>query len=123
MLWRSPGFTAVTVLTLSLGISGTVSVLTICKAIFLKPLAVEDPDRVVRLFLIDPRVNDTKFSGDTFRELNAPANVFTGVAAYSPAEADIAASHTSRTENAPPDLADLQRVEVHRVSPNYFTLL
>jgi predicted permease len=123
MLWRSPGFTAVAVLTLSLGISGTVSVLTICKAIFLQQLAVEDPDRVVRLFLIDPRVNDTKFSGDTYRELNAQANVFTGVAAYSAAEADIAASHTSLTESAPPDLADLQRVEVHRVSPNYFALL
>ena len=54
MLWKSPGFTAFTVLTLSLGISGTVSVLTICKAIFLQQLAVEDPARVVRLFLIDP---------------------------------------------------------------------
>jgi predicted permease len=123
VLWSNPGFTAVTVLTLSLGISGTVSVLTICKAIFLQRLAVEDPDRVVRLFLVDPRVNDTKFSADTYRELNAQANVFTGVAAYSAAEADIAANHSSLTESALSDLADLQRVEVHRVSPNYFALL
>lgn len=123
MLWRSPGFTAVTVLTLSLGISGTVCVLTICKAIFLQPLAVHEPDRVVRLFLIDPRVNDTKFSGDTYRELSADADVFTGLAAYSAAEADIATRPTSQTGSAPSDLADLQRVEVHRVSHNYFALL
>jgi hypothetical protein len=71
MLRRSPGFTAVTVLTLPVGISGTVSVLTICKAIFLQRLAVEELDRVVRLFFIDPRVSDTKFCGDTYRELNA----------------------------------------------------
>jgi predicted permease len=123
VLWRSPGFTAITVLTLSVGISGTVSVLTICKAIFLQRLAVEEPDRVVRLFLIDPRVNDTKFSGDGYRELTAAADVFTGLAAYTAAEADIAPSHTSQTGSAPSDLPNLQRVDVHRVSHNYFALL
>jgi predicted permease len=123
ILWKSPGFTVVTVLTLSLGISGTVSVLTICKAIFLQRLAVEEPDRLVRLFLIDPRVNDTKFSGNTYRELTAETDVFTGLAAYSAAEADIASNQTTQTASAPSDLADLQRVEVHRVSPNYFALL
>jgi len=123
MLWKSPGFTVVTVLTLSLGISGTVCVLTICKAIFLQRLAVEEPDRVVRLFFVDSRVSDTKFSEDTYRELNAAANVFTGLAAYSAAEADIASNQMTQTATAPSDLADLQRVEVHRVSHNYFGLL
>jgi predicted permease len=86
-------------------------------------LAVEEPHRVVRLFFIDPGVSDTKFSGDTYRELNAEADVFTGLAAYSAAEADMAANHMSQTASAPPDLADLQRVDVHRVSHNYFALL
>jgi hypothetical protein len=73
LLRRHRGFTLGAALTLSLGISGTVTVLALTKAIVVAPPAVRDPDRVVRLFLVDPEVNDRKFYSRDYRELSSVA--------------------------------------------------
>jgi len=48
MLGRSPGFTAVAVLTLALGIGVNTTLFTAFDSLALKPLPVNDPDRIVR---------------------------------------------------------------------------
>src|SRR5437762_14354454 len=89
LLRRHPGFTLGATLTLSLGISGTVTVLALTKAIFVAPQAVRDPDRVVRLFLVDSEVNDRKFSSRDYHELQAQLGVFAEIAAYSAADVEL----------------------------------
>ncbi|HXW92460.1 MAG TPA: ABC transporter permease [Terriglobales bacterium] len=44
---HSPGFTAVAALTLSLGIAANTTIFSVMRAVLLKPLAIEEPSRVV----------------------------------------------------------------------------
>jgi putative ABC transport system permease protein len=48
-LLRTPGFTAVAVLTLALGIGANTAVLTVARAVFANPLPFAEPDRLVSL--------------------------------------------------------------------------
>lgn len=50
MLRKSPGFTAVAVLSLTLGIGGNTTIFTLAKAVFLQSVPVKDPARVVVLY-------------------------------------------------------------------------
>ena len=89
-LRRSPGFTTAAILSLTLGIGANTAIFTLTNAIFLRPLAVAHPDRLLALYTVD---GATKTSiGNLVRTgvslpnvvdiAGAGASVFTGVAAW-----------------------------------------
>src|SRR4051812_33566197 len=49
-LSRAPGFVAITLLTLALGIGANLAIFTVVNAVLLRPLPIKEPDRVVRIF-------------------------------------------------------------------------
>src|SRR5512147_3184121 len=53
-LARTPGFTAVSVLTLGLGIAGTTAAFSVINAVLLRPLPYRDPERLVQLWHTAP---------------------------------------------------------------------
>jgi putative ABC transport system permease protein len=65
-LRRNPGFTLVAILTLALGIGANTAIFSFVNSLFLRPLAVANPDQVMRLYAENSR--GRKF--DTFSYLN-----------------------------------------------------
>jgi hypothetical protein len=54
VLAKAPGFTAVAVLTVALGIGANTAIFSVIDAVLLKPLNLPDPDRVVQLMFFSP---------------------------------------------------------------------
>ena len=57
MLAKRPGFAAIIVLTLALGIGANTAVFTVVNGIVLSPLPFEDPDRLVRINAVEERAH------------------------------------------------------------------
>jgi predicted permease len=127
MLLKSPGFTAVALLTLALGIGANTAIFTLLDATLLRPLPVSHPEQLA--LLTDPTDGGTSFgtSGGTrgllayteYQALRDQNQVFSGLmAAESDTQRpDIAWSNGAGAMGAP------QQAYVKLVSNNYFSVL
>jgi predicted permease len=110
MMRRSPGFTAVAVVTLALGIGANTTIFSFIDAFFLRPLPVEDPFRLVSVYG-DPN----PYSGFCYPEythFRDHSTVFAGLAAhYSTAPLNVVAD------------GDSKEAAGAVVSGNYFSVL
>jgi predicted permease len=111
-LRRSPGFAAVAILSLGLGIGFTTAIFAVVDALLLRPLPVAAPDRLVDVYTngSDGDRHSTSSYPD-YLDLAAGNEVFSGMAAYSPMFA--AVNHGGRSR--------LTMGEV--VTANYFQVL
>src|ERR1017187_2452440 len=81
MLARNPGFTAVAVLSLALGIGANTAIFSLLDALLLRDLPVWQPERLVELSVIR-RGDKIPFSFPMFRELERGQKVFSGLMAW-----------------------------------------
>ena len=84
MLRKNPGFTAVAVLTLALGIGANTAVFSIVYGVLLKPLPFPDSDRLVMISLQGRGVDRGPMGTADFLALAERQRAFTHVAAYTP---------------------------------------
>ena len=108
MLAKNPGFTAVAVLTLALGIGANSAIFTMLDALLLRPLPVANPERLVQLQIKSPQGFESGFSYPDYQDLRQQVKSFSGVAVY---------SRQSRFVNS---LDESSMVLVDEVSPDYF---
>ena len=84
MLAKNPGFTAVAVLTLALGIGANTAIFSVVNGVLLKPLPYPQPDRLVSLFLHGRGLDRGVMGVADFLALNERQKAFEQVAAFSP---------------------------------------
>src|ERR1700721_1762674 len=80
---KSPGFTAIVVLTLALGIGANTAIFSLVNAVLLAPLPYDQPSQLVKVWISNiPRGDKiAPASGGDFAEWKSGNNVFSGMAA------------------------------------------
>jgi putative ABC transport system permease protein len=113
-LIRTPGFTAVAVLILGLGIGANSTIFTLVSSLFLKaPPAVADPDRLVRVNRATERTKSGSLQYPDYAYYRDNNSVFSGFAAYA----------FSSALNMAATARGAVQVEAEIVSGNYFQVL
>ena len=82
-LLKNPGFTAVAVLTLALGIGANTAIFSVVNAVLLKPLPYAEPGQLVQLAMDQSGKANTEISSATFVEVKAQSQSLARIAAYS----------------------------------------
>lgn len=84
-LLKNPGFTAVAILTLGLGIGATTAVFSLVNALLVTPLPFHEPDRLVWIanaFPGNPGLSSTTTRAATFQDWQRQNNSFENIGAY-----------------------------------------
>jgi predicted permease len=116
-LAASPGFVAAAVLSLALGIGANTAIFTLTDAVFLNPLPVQEPSRIIEVYTVDHLTKTTNNLGRTgsswlnFVDVRDQNQAFSGTAAYTFTGVSI----TGRGEPKPED--------AQLVTANYFDVL
>ena len=82
MLRKNPGFTAIAILTLALGIGANTAVYTVVNAVLLEPLPVPNPDELVTLRETFPPSGTGSVSVPDLKDWQEQNRVLQGIAAY-----------------------------------------
>ena len=114
MLMKKPGFTAIAVLTLALGIGANTAIFSIVQAVLLRQLPYRDPARLVEIWnTYLPQFPQFQLSGGDFHDWRRQVKSFSDMAAYWGAPADFNLTGTG----------DPERVEATYASSEVLTML
>ncbi len=83
MLRKAPGFTAIALITLAIGIGANTIMFSVVNAVLLRPANVKDPDRLVGCFARSKRGSYGQFPYSSYLETRDNNAVFSGLFAYS----------------------------------------
>src|SRR5438876_11632024 len=79
---KSPGFTAIAVLTLALGIGATTAIFSVVYGVLLNPLPYADPNRIVAVFEIQPKGGWNRLADPNFDDFRDQSHSFQAMAKY-----------------------------------------
>ena len=82
ILARNPGFTAVAVLTLALGIGASTAIFSVVYGVLLRPLPYPKPDQIVELWEVSAKGGRMNFADPNFEDIRSQSHGFQGVAEY-----------------------------------------
>jgi len=111
LLWKSPGFTAVSLLALALGIGATTAIFSLLYSVLLAPLPYVDSDRIVMVWSHDKSGERNGTSPSDLLDWQKQATVFDSLNGWT------GEGFTIST----PDWTE--QVQASRVAPGWFDLL
>ena len=113
MLRMRPGFTAITVLTLALGIGANTAIFSVVNSVLLRPLPYPDSERLVSFWGTAPekRLPVVNLPDALFVFLHEQSKTFEKLAAYASGGASLTGS------------GDPERVNASAVTPDFFTVM
>jgi predicted permease len=112
VLRKSPGFTAIAILTLALGIGANTAIFSVVNGVLLNPLPYPDPEQVVTVCNGTPTSLETWLSYPDFLDVARENHSFSSLAAY---ESLVSANLLGQGE--------AERVSVTEVSSTFFSTL
>ncbi|HEY9434846.1 MAG TPA: ABC transporter permease [Blastocatellia bacterium] len=113
MLWKSPGFTLIAVITLSLGIGANTAIFSVIDALMLRSLPFRETDNLFQVWETDVKrgYNEMDASYPNFADWRDQNQVFEQIAIYSGGTYNLAGA------------AEPERTQGAIVSPSFFPLL
>src|SRR5437868_1027302 len=108
VLRRSPGFTAVAVITLALAIGATTAIFSVVYGVLLRPLPYADPDRIMAVFEINAKRTRSRLADPNFDDFRDQNHTFQAIAKYNEDMASVSGA------------AQPTRSIVSSVSPDFF---
>jgi putative ABC transport system permease protein len=111
-LAKNPGFAAVAVLTLALGIGANTTIFSVINSVLLQPLPFRDPDRLVRIFTTRGSAKFYSVSGEDYFDWEAQNRAFDAMTLFTGPQ-DFNASGAGEPET----------VSVSRTQANFFSVL
>jgi putative ABC transport system permease protein len=111
MLRKSPGFTAVALLTLALGIGANTSIFSVVYGVLLRPLPYQDSDRVIVLNETNPKVGVVSVSYPNFLDWRSSNHAFSRMTAVASVSYNLAG--VNQPEN----------ISGEAVSPDFLSML
>jgi putative ABC transport system permease protein len=110
-LLKNPGFTAVAVLTLALGIGANTAIFSVVNAVLLRPLPYPEPHQLVQLRMDWSGSPSTEIGSATFLEAKAQSQSLARIAAYTGGDMTLTGTGSA------------DRVETGAVTAEFFPLL
>src|SRR5437867_8825403 len=111
MLLKRPGFTAVAVLALALGIGANSAIFSVVNTILLRPLPYQKPDQLVWVWDVQTQIDKTPASYPEYLDWRDQSRAFEQLSAF------------YRTNLNLTGAGEPERIQSARVSANFFTLL
>jgi putative ABC transport system permease protein len=106
-----PGFTAIALITLALGIGANTAIFSVVNALILKPLPYANPDRLVWIGEVSPDRPGDFVPGAHFLEWTEQSETLEQIAAYNPTSAILTGA------------GEPERLDANRVSAGFFAAL
>ena len=111
MLLKAPGFTAIAIITLALGIGANTAIFSVVNGVLLNPLPYDHPDRLVAIYSGTNEFDHSSISYPNFLDWVRGNRSFSGLAAFRPDSFDLTG------------LGQPQRMAVEMVSADFFRVL
>ena len=113
MFAKTPGFTAIAILTLALGIGANTAIFSFVYGVLLAPLPYQNPSQLLVLNETTPRVGDVSVSYPNFQDWREQSKEFSQMAYLEKMSFNLAGATVSQPENITGDA----------VSPNYLSMM
>ena len=111
MLRKNPGFAAVAVLTLALGIGANTSLFSVVNGVILNPLPFANPEQLVTLYESKVHFEDGAISYPNFLDWQRDNRSFASMAAFAPTSFSLTG------------VGEAEQVSVERISAQFFSTL
>ena len=111
MLRKNPGFTAVAILTLALGIGANTAIFSVVNGVLLNPLPYPEPDKLASIYSRNDIFGQSSVSYPNFLDWQRENRAFTAIAAFRNDDFSLTGS------------GQAARVPVRMISADYFSIL
>src|ERR1700674_4161650 len=109
MIAKSPGFTAVAILTLALGIGANTALFSVVNGVLLNPLPFPQPEQLVAVYAKTPTVAEGSITYANFLDWHRDARSFSSFAAFRSENFNLTGAGTP------------ERLHGHQISAEFFT--